>query len=254
MANRFNFSNDTITGGKFVEIGKKSVDIKQRLGRFGLIQSANDSNVSLEGIGNLANDNVITPEEKKLLAQEWEHIKAAYSSTVSMVTALGVNPEEFESFKTSFASLSSIVESILSDMNKPTNTDGRFQVAIQAYDSAASILQNWINAYNNSVTAGISSYRLDIEHIPVSPTLDDTIQFTARVYIDGIDRTADLIESYTDSDTGLAPDLFNWYIEGTDDDEALIESVRGKQSFSVEAAELTGDTIRVYFSSELNVG
>lgn len=254
MANRLNFSNDTLTASKFVEIGRKSVDLRTKLGRFGLLQSNNDTNSSITGIEQIANDNVITPEEKKLLAQEWEHIKAAYSSTVSTVNGIGVAPEELGALQSAYKTLESIIGSILSDMNSPYQTDGRLSLALEAYESAAKILQNWINAYNNSVTSGISSYRLSVDHSPVSPTLDDTIVFIGRIYIDGVDQTEELIETYKDAETGLAPDLFQWSIEGTKDDETLMESVKGKQMFSVKASDMTGDVIKAYFAAELNVG
>ena len=254
MANRLNFSNDTVTGGRFVELGRKSVDLKTRLQRISQVSSNNDSNQSLAGLGSLTSDSVVTPEEKKLLAQEWEHILAAYNSTVSMVGSLGVNPEEFISFQTAFSQLQSLVNDILSDMNSNSQTDGRLDVAIEAYSSAATILQNWINAYNNSLTSDISSYRLDIARLPSSPTLDSTITFTAHIYIDEIDKTEELMNNYKDQDTGLYPDLFNWFIEGTEDDDALIEEVNGKRSFSIPASDFSGDVVKVYFSSSLNVG
>lgn len=254
MANRYTFSFDTVTAGKFVEVGKNTVNLKSRLRRISQIQSENNTNSSLQGIQQIASDNVITPEEKKLLADEWKHISAAYSSTVATITELGVNPEEFESFKTSYRTLESMMNAILADMNSNYTTDGRLDLAIRAYESATTILQNWVNAYQNSLTADISSYRLDVESSPVSPTLEDTIKFKAVIYIDGKDSTEEMMDSYRDPSTGLCPDLFQWSVSGTKNDSALIEEIAGKREFSVHASDLSGDIIKVYFASNLNVG
>ena len=254
MANRFTFTNDTITAGKFVELGRNTADLRARLQRLNQMQSVNDNSSSLAGIGQMASDNVITPDEKAIIAQEWEHIKSAYNSTVAMIESLGVDPQEFESFKAAYASLASLMESILSDMDSPSNVGDQFRTILNAYNSAATILQNWVNAYQNSVTSDISSYRLEIKRTPPSPTLDSTIIFSAYIYIDGVDRTADLMNTYMDPQTGLYPTLFNWIVSGTKDDEGLMGRIKGSRTFSVSASDFVNDNISVYFSSELEVG
>ena len=254
MAKRTDLQNTIVTAGKFVERGSKSVDMRERLRRMSQIVSAQQGNSSIIGLEQIASDNVITPDEKKLIAEEWEHIQAAYNSTVSSVNSLGVNPEEFQQFKTAFLSLESFVNMILADMSQTTQTDGRFSVAMQAYESAATILQNWINAYQNSLTTDISSYRLAIDRSPSQVTPGDTVVFSAHIFIDEVDRTDDLIASYKDADTGLAPDLFNWIIEGTTDDEEAMKEANGKRMFSIQSTAFKADSIRVWFSSVLNVG
>ena len=253
MANRINRSLDTITTGKVVEFRGKSRDLRERLARIGQVVSINSTNASVSAIGQIASDSVITPEEKQKLAKEWEHIRAAYNSTVSTVEGLGVSPEEFTSFKNAFSVLQTYMEEILSDMSTSYRSDGRFDIALDAYESAATILQNWINAYNSNLTAGISSYRLAVDYLPVSPTLDDEITFSASIYINGEDKTADLMAIHMD-ESGLYPDLFIWDISGTDDDSALMESVLGHRSFKVSATDLSGDVIRVSFSASIDVG
>lgn len=253
MANRTRFSNDTVTAGKFVEIGRKSVDLRARLQRVAQLVSSSENNSSIHGIEQITSDNYITVEEKRKLKDEWEHIQAAYASTVATVTSLGVSPEEFISFQTAYGALKDKIDVILSDMTKPSTVDGSLDLSLQAYESAATILQNWINAYNNSLTADISSYRLDVESKPASPTFEDTITFTAHIYIDNVDKTDELINNYK-NEAGLCPDLFIWDISGTSDDESLMESSLGKKSFSVACSSFTNDSIKVFFSSKLNVG
>lgn len=254
MAKRNDLQNEIVTAGKFVERGSKSIDMKEKLRRMSQIVSSQKDNSSITGLEQIASDNVITPEEKRLLAEEWEHIEAAYNSTVSSVNSLGVNPEEFQQFQSAFRSLQSFVQSILANMNEPSNTDGRFNVIMQAYESAATILQNWVNAYQNSLTTGVSSYRLDVDHSPAQVSLEDNVTFTANIFIDETDRTEELINSYKDPDTGLCPDLFNWVVSGTKDDEAVMEDANGKRMFTIPASSFLNDSVRVWFSSVLNVG
>lgn len=252
MVKRTRFSNDTVTAGKFVEIGRKSVDLKSRLERVSQLVSSTDQSASINAMQQITADNFISPEEKKKLADEWKHIQSAYSSTVSTVTGLGVTPAEFLSFQSAFTSLKAEMESILSDMSKPS-TSGDLDIMLQAYQSAATILQNWINSYNNSLTADISNYRLDVESSPVSPAIDDEITFTAKIYIDGVDRTADMINQYKD-ENGLCPSLFDWNISGANNDEELMGQVKGKQSFTIPGSSLSGDSIKVFFSASVNIG
>ena len=53
---------DTITVGKIVERGKKSVDIKTRLERLSQTVSNNNTNSSLQGIQQITSDSVVTPQ------------------------------------------------------------------------------------------------------------------------------------------------------------------------------------------------
>lgn len=253
MAKRITRELDTVTAGKFVEIGRKSVDLRERLRRMSQVVSDNSINSSIAGIGQMAGDNVITPEEKKILAEEWEHIVAAYNSTVSTIIQLGVNPDEYQALQTAFNGLKSLMDSILADMDTATTVGDRLNVALEAYESAAKILQNWINSYMNDVTSGISSYRLEVISTPASPTLDDTITFSAKIYIDSIDKTEELKNAHR-NEAGLYPDLFIWSVEGTNDDDSLMEDIRGKEFFSIDASDIPGDSVRVYFSSSLNIG
>ena len=254
MAKRNDLQNQVVTAGRFVERGRVSIDMRERLRRMSQIVSIQQGNSSLTGVEQMASDNVITPEEKILLAQEWEHIKAAYNSTVSMMNELGVDPQEFESFKAAYSSLESLMNEILKDMNSTSLVGDQFRTILNAYNSAATILQNWVNAYQNSVTSDISSYRLEIKRTPPSPTLDSTIIFSAYIYIDGVDRTADLMNTYMDPQTGLYPTLFNWIVSGTKDDDGLMGRIKGSRTFSVSASDFVNDNISVYFSSELEVG
>lgn len=244
---------DTITVGKIVERGKKSVDIKTRLERLSQTVSNNNTNSSLQGIQQITSDSVVTPQEKRQLAKEWEHIQAAYNSTVAMVEDLGVNPDEFLKFKAVYAQLSALMNEILADMNSSSKVDGGLEATIQAYQSAATILQNWINSYNNNVTADISSYRFEVEHTPVSPTLEDTLTFVAYIYINGVDKTQELMNANNDG-SGLYPTLFQWFVKGTNDDDSLMEEIQGKRSWQISASQLSNDSIRTYFSGTVDIG
>ena len=131
--------------------------------------------------------------------------------------------------------------------------DGGLEATIQAYQSAATILQNWINSYNNNVTADISSYRFEVEHTPVSPTLEDTLTFVAYIYINGVDKTQELMNANNDG-SGLYPTLFQWFVKGTKDDDSLMEEIQGKRSWQVSASQLSNDSIRAYFSGTVDIG
>ena len=88
MSTRRNYTTNTVTAGKFVEIGKSAQDLKAKLRRINLISNSSDNTAQISGIEQIAGDSVITPSEKRLLAEEWEHIEAAYNSTVSLVNQL----------------------------------------------------------------------------------------------------------------------------------------------------------------------
>ena len=165
MATRRNHSNETVTAGKFVEIGKSAQDLKAKLRRINLISNSSDNTAQISGIEQIAGDSVITPSEKRLLAEEWDHIEAAYNSTVSLVNQV----------------------------------------------------------------------------------------FTASIFIDGVDSTEDLMQSYVESD-GRCPALFNWDIEGTTDDEGYMEDNLGRRVLSIPASSFLSDRIVVAFSSKLSVG
>ena len=85
------------------------------------------------------------------------------------------------------------------------------------------------------------------------PSLDSTIVFTAHIYIDGIDKTEALIEANR-NDSGLCPDLFDWTISGTSDDEGLMEQSKGIRTISIPASSFVDDNVRVSFVSILNIG
>lgn len=253
MSTRRNYTTNTVTAGKFVEIGKSAQDLKAKLRRINLISNSSDNTAQISGIEQIAGDSVITPSEKRLLAEEWEHIVAAYNSTVSLVNQLDINPNEFVAFNHAFESLKTMVEGILADMTTESKTDGRLQVLVEAYNSAASILQDYITAYQNGLTQSISSYRLQLTSVPTSPEPDDTIVFTASIFIDGVDSTEDLMQSYIESD-GRCPALFNWDIEGTTDDEGYMEDNLGRRVLSIPASDFSSDRITVAFSSKISVG
>ena len=253
MSTRRNYTTNTVTAGKFVEIGKSAQDLKARLRRINLISNTTDNKTQLAGIEQIAGDNVITPAEKNTLAAEWEHIEAAYNSTVALVAQLGINPDEFIAFKSAFAALKSMMDSILADMTTESKTDGRLQILIEAYNSAASILQDYITAYQNGLTQSISSYKLSLTSVPLQPDPDDTIVFTASIFIDGIDSTSDLMQQYVD-DKGDHPNLFIWDIEGTVDDAGYMADFLGKRQLSIPASDFSTDRITVAFSSRISVG
>lgn len=253
MSTRRNFTTNIVTAGKFVEIGKSAQDLKAKLRRINLVSNTSDNTAQISGVEQIAGDNVITPSEKRTLAEEWEHIKAAYNSTVSLVAQLGINPEEFIAFKTAYSSLETMMNSILADMTTDSKTDGRLQILVEAYNSAASILQDYLTAYQNGLTQSISSYRLSLSSTPLSPAPDDTIIFTASIFIDGIDSTADLMQQYVD-DKGNHPDLFIWDISGTVNDEKYMEDNLGKRQITIPGSDFSTDRITVAFSSRISVG
>ena len=124
-------------------------------------------------------------------------------------------PSEFIQFQSAYSALKSMMESILADMDTSTSIDNsRLTNLLNSYNTSATILQNWINAYMNNLTADVSRYRTSVSHTPSMPSLDSTIVFTAHIYIDGIDKTEALIEANR-NDSGLCPDLFDWTISGT---------------------------------------
>lgn len=252
MAIRINEGLNTVTAGAFVQIGGKSVDLREKISRVGQVVSNAKTDESLNNLQTITSDGVITPSEKAQIKKEWEHIQAAYNSTVSMVEDLGVNPDEYLSFQSAYNSLKAMMDSILSDMSSSSNTDGSLDSLLQAYQSSATILQNWINSYSNDLTANLSDYSLRVSHTPQYPTLDSTITFTAYIYIKGIDKTEELMSSHED-ESGLYPDLFIWDVSGTSDDESIIESIKGKRTWQISASQLAYDVIRARFSSSLYV-
>lgn len=249
MAVRRNYTTDTVTAGKFVPIGQDSETMKARLRRINQLSQTSQNSSLISGIGSIVGDSVITPGEKRQLAEEWEHIQSAYSSTVSLVEQLGINPDEFVRFKSAFEQLKVMMESILENMGESTPTDGRLQTVLEAYSSAATILQNYLTAYQNGLTASISEYRLAVTHTPTNPKPGDTIKFSASIYISGVDRTQDLMDEYVED--GSYPDLFDWSIEGTDDDSGYMTAGLGKRVIEIPSSALIGDNVTVSFSSTI---
>lgn len=253
MATRRNHSNETVTAGKFVALGQDAQDLKARLRRLNQLSQSSQNSSLISGINGIISDNIITPSEKRQLADEWEHIQAAYSNTVSTVDSLGINPEEFQAFKAAFNQLKSVIEPLLKNMAQSSNVDGSLQGVIEAYNSAATILQNYLTAYQNGLTASISDYRLAITMNPAVPDINDTIQFSASIYIQGVDKTSELMNEQGDVD-GLYPDLFDWLIEGTKDDEGYMQSAKGKRVIEIPASAFSSDNISVQFFSTITIG
>ena len=253
MATRRNHTNETVTAGKFVALGQQAQDLKEKLRRLNqIVQSSNNSS-QISGINEIIGDNIITPSEKRQLASEWEHIQSAYSNTVATVEQLGINPTEFQSFKAAFQQLKSAIEPLLKNMAQSSNADSSLQGIMEAYNTAATILQNYLTAYQNGLTASISDYRLAITMNPAVPDINDTIQFSASIYIQGVDKTSELMNEQGDVD-GLYPDLFDWLIEGTDDDEGYMEQSKGKRVIEIPASAFSTDNITVQFSSTIVIG
>ena len=253
MADRNNLTNQTVTAGKFVELGQKAQDLKAKLRRISQISQSSSNSAQISGINSMLSDNILTPAEKRQLQAEWEHIQAAYSNTVATVEQLGINPDQFQSFKAAFQQLKVVIEPLLKNMSESTAADPNLQGVLEAYNTAATILQNYINAYQNDLTASVSDYRLAITTAPAVPTIDDTIQFSASIYVNGVDRTSDLMQEQGDED-GLYPNLFDWIIEGTDDDEGYMESAKGKRVISIPASAFSTDNITVQFFSTILIG
>ncbi len=102
---------------------------------------ANKANTLL---GNIANDNIVTPVEKIELAREWEYIKSEYPRILNQGTSFSVVTS---GYTTAYNNLTSYVEAILANMNENSAITGSiFRTRFKNYyDNRLLVLNNITN-------------------------------------------------------------------------------------------------------------
>lgn len=260
MSSRINLSDSVVTAGKFVAATDDTTLLTQKVRTLSNQINLNTSSNRTTVISGMFGDNKITPDEKKTLQAELNHIEAAFTATTGSVKQMELeNSIEYLEYKAAFNTLKSKLEPLLENLNTTTTVTESLEKYIQAYSSKGDALASYMIAFSNSSLASVQDYQLKVTANNVSPTPSDTILFTAQIYMK---NDAGLYEEFTDeqyntykstdSDGNVTyPKLFDWEITGTTDDEYYKNIGAGKKTLKIPASAYKNDSITVRFYASL---
>lgn len=262
MANYWqSMQNNTVTARKFVEIGANGDDVKGKIKLLSQAYLSQMSSAQLTELGKITSDKTVTPDEKKLLKEEWEHIQSAYSSVVAAAADMDIDDtEEFEAYKNAYEKLAEIMESILADMSTTTQLSSSVDSIINEYNSAANLFNIYMTTVSNALLRDINDIRLAV--ITDKDYFDpgENIVFNGIVQVMNLNTGMfeELTEAqksiYLDSDTGLYPKLYQWQFSGTKDDDYWNTFAQGKRDVTIPSSAFFRDRIEVILNSDLIVG
>lgn len=261
MAKQLDYENKIVTAGRFIERGGKQFSLTQKLKNLSFMVSSGSTNTAIKELEKITSDNVVTPDEKISLKQEWEYIQAAFASISATVTKMDKEEsEEYLNLKTAYEELASAIEPILSDMNSTSELTEPINPYIENYTSSASVLNIYLTMLNNQVIKDISDVMLKVvaEYDYVKPY--DSVKLTAMIMVfndNGVlsgEIPDSIKELYKDPETGLYPKLYQWSFSGTTDDDGLAEANKGQREVTIPYSSFIGRNIKASFYSELIVG
>lgn len=239
MANRTNLTDTVVTARKFVPIGKDAATLKNRIKSISASVSSYNSMVSFDIFKGMAEDEVITPQEKRILASEWEQIQSGFAQISLSAQELELDDTElFSTLESAYANLRSEVEAVLYDMNTSSIVSYRFTVAFDSYASAANSFNSFLIAEREGIQEAYSKTRLEVVAAPSEISPEDDVTLSARIIIDNVDMSS-VIEERTGADEdGLYPSLYKWHFSGTKDDEYFNNLALGQREFTVPASDI----------------
>lgn len=257
MNNYVNNGIDTISAGKFVERGSKPLDIS-KIRRIGQSIYSSNLNAQINEIGKITSDNIVTPEEKVRLLEEWNYIKASFASITSSVTSMGeLESVEYKEFEKAFNELKAVIEPVLVDMDKPSEITSSITTALEKYSSSANTLNIYTSLINNNVLKEISdlTVRVVVEQPDIRPGDNAVFKAEVLVYKDGwpVPIPPEVKELYRDPD-GLYRKLYQWKITGTKRDPYWTDDSQGKEIVTIPYSEIAKESITAYFNAEMIVG
>ena len=260
MANRINLTNSVVTAGKFVATEDDSAVLTQKVRALSNQINLNTSSNRVSAISSIFSDNVITPEEKRSLHAELNHMEAAFTATTSSVRQMGLeNSVEYLQYKQAFESMKSKIEPILANMSTSTTVTEPISSYVQAYTSAGVTLSAYMIAFSNSSLSSVQDFQLKVEVNTVSPTPSDVLKFTAKILMKDEtgfykEFTEEQYNTYKviDSEGNVTyPKLFIWEISGTTDDAGYKANADGYKSVTIPASAYKNDSISVKFYADI---
>lgn len=251
MANRTNLTDTVVTARKFVPIGKDAATLKNRIKSISTSISSYNSQVSLDIFKGMAEDDVITPEEKKVLATEWAQIQSGFAQISASAHELELDDTDlFRTMEDAYSILKSEIESVLKNMSEPTIVTYKFTIAFDSYSSAASSFNSFLIAEREGIQETYTKTRLDVVISPLTITPEDTVTLSARIIIDNVDMSSVIEERTGADDAGLYPTLYKWHFQGTKNDEYFNNFALGQKEFMIPAKDLFLNlTFDVFFES-----
>lgn len=201
MASVTNLQNSVVTGGKFVAISSNSLSMRERLRNLQTSVSSSLSEIDLEAIRGIVEDNVITPIEKKSLKDRWDSISSGYLRLLANISdAFGSSElQSLEGIQIVYERLYSKMERILADLSTETNVEDDFEADIQEFITRYSDISQ---LYSRAIF-DIQKYAVVLFPDKTSYEDGDTVNVTAILMYNGIQKEIDY------STAGLV-----WNVEG----------------------------------------
>lgn len=259
MAKQLDYEDKIVTGGRFIERAGKGLSLKDKLRRLSNTYTSANTNASIKEISKITSDNVITPSEKRNLAQEWGYIQAAFASITNTVSNMGEDEsEEYLALKTAYENLADVIEPILADMNTTTELTTPIDQYIEAYTNSASVLNIYLSLVNNSILEDVSNIGLEVraEYDYIKPY--ETVKLTAMIFTaktgQRVEISDEIKDLYKDPETGLYPKLYQWTITGTTDDDYWNEYALGRREVEIPYSSFDGNNVSAFFRADMVVG
>ncbi len=255
MADRINLEVNHITAGKFVPVGNQDLSLKQKIRAIGQTVSSNSDSIKISILEGLANDNVLSPEEKIVLRQELDYIITGYAMIEKNVKEIGLeNSKEFQDYKKVYEELLATIEPVLEDMTTSSNVDSNFLDIFRKYSSYANVLNNYLIAYQAGLQSNLMKYSLVVKPSLKTIGPGETANITAYIYKGDADITElEMNKLEESSPSNPYPTLFDWKIQGTIDDAGFETKYKGKREFPISFSDIKGTHFVVSFSSQIDV-
>lgn len=255
MAKRINMEANHVTAGKFIEIGKDSVSLRQRLRAIGQSAASSSNSLRMEIIQSIASDNTITPEEKKSLAEEYDYIVQGFNSITSNVKSLGLEDStQYKALKERYDELVSMIAPLLDDMDSSSAVPDGFSSIFQAFTTQANTLNSYLVYFQSGVQSKLLNYTLQVKPDIVSISQGDTCNLTAYIYLEDMNVTQSEMNKITVTDESHPyPTLFKWSFDGLKDNDKKADEALGNRSVSISFDEISGTSFNASFTSTIEV-
>lgn len=255
MADRINFELEHITAGKFIPVGKDDISFKQKLRTLGQAVSSNSSGIKLDILKDMTIDNVITPEEKKIIKSELDYIILGHATTENNVKELGIeNSKEYVEYMKVYNELLDKIQPILADMESSSTVSEDFLDIFRTYSSYANALNNFIIATQNELQGNIRKIHLEVKQSTKSVGPGEVVSLTAYIYNGDSDITQlEMNKLNQSSVSNPYPTLFDWKFEGTKDDLTLANKWKGNRTVNLSFSDIKGTHLNASFESKLSL-
>lgn len=256
MAKRINLEASHVTAGKFIEIGKDSVSLRQRLRLIGQSASSANESLRMDIIQNIASDNTITPDEKKSLADEYNYIIQGFQNMTANVESLGLeDSDQYKDLKKIYEELVEMITPLLKDMDSSSPVPEGFSTIFQKFTTQANSLNSYLVYYQSGVQNTLLNYTLSIVADKTALSEEgQTCNLIAYIYLGDLNITqTEMAKINVTDEEHPYPTLFKWTFSGLVDNDKKAEEALGNREVAIKYSEIDGKQFRAYFTSTISI-